>query len=128
MLNLLPYFTIFIAPSDDLFLCTARRFNCLSYNGLHVALTIQEASIILQEVDSEESDGSNNYEDLIFRKQRVLFRFFNRPSSIQMSRQWLENIDFNILISILQFHWKVAAIASQYIKETLSINPVTGEP
>jgi hypothetical protein len=44
-----------------LFLSTA-LFNCLSYNGLHIALTVLEASIILQEVDNQDGDDE---EDLI---------------------------------------------------------------
>jgi hypothetical protein len=106
-----------------LFLSTA-LFNCLTYNGLHIALTVLEASVILQEVDNQDGDDQ---EDLVFRKQRLRYQFFEQPSSIYMSRYWLDNIDFDTLISTLHYHWRIAAVASKYIEETLSTNPVTGE-
>ena len=100
------------------FLSTA-LFNCLSYDGLHIALSVQEASTIF----SDDSD-----EDPIFRKQKVRQRFFEKPSSMPMSRNWLDSISFDTLISLMQYHWKIAAVACAYIQTTLSANPVTGEP
>ena len=88
----------------EIYRCQRRRFlstalfNCLSYNGLHIALTVLEASIILQEVDTQNGDDK---EDLIFRKQRLRHQFFEQPSSIYMSRYWLDSIDFDTLISTL---------------------------
>ena len=123
MLEPLSYITKFVGASDGIFYLP-HFLNCLSYNGLHIALTVLEASIIFQEVDAQDGDDK---EDLIFRKQRLRHRFFEQPSSIYMSRYWLDSMDFDTLISTLSYHWKIAAVAFKYIEETLSTNPVTGE-
>lgn len=66
--------------SQRLLFLSPPLFNCLSYNRLHIALTILESSIILQEVENQDSD---NKEDLIFRKQRLRHRLpKNSPSPL----------------------------------------------
>ena len=120
-----PFYHTLYSHKRRLFLSTA-LFNCLLYDGLNIALTVQEASVILREVNIQNNFGSEG--GLIRRKKTIRDRFFEQPSSILVSRHWLDNIDFDILLSTLHYHWKVASVASKYIEETLSVNPVTREP
>ncbi len=97
-------------------------FNNLHLDGLHTALTLEEASRI-----SHASDSHGSSDRLDFDPAAVRFRYSAQPSSKCLSWQWLQRIDFDTLVSVIRRHWIITTIASRYFEDKTSTNPVTGK-